>query len=153
VWLSDTVCYKKTKIFKYTRFGKRVKIGYELTEPLVYKYRDMILELPSGYVFDGPSYRGFFERWLGDRRSPSLMASSAMHDIMNNFPIDNGTRYIQFSIRAAAKLYITMIRKFPHPEKPTNIGLKIQYIGLLIFHPLYRFIMTQSNWQKLQKST
>ena len=119
-------------------------------------------------VDSGPM--GRLLKWLvGDRKKRGLLASSAIHDKMVSpatiiqtnkddmldwqgiANIDqlksrmnaHEPELINISIPEAARIYYHMLKQWPNDDETITILKQIkQYIGLLIFQPLYRLFIT-----------
>ena len=159
MWISKSISYKKTKIYKDTFWGKRVKGGYELTKDLIYEYRpNAIFVLKSGYVWDGSSWGKLIEKlfgWLlGSRESDSHMAASAFHDcqkIPTEIKDSKGVIHTTFKIKKSAKLYSKMIKEWPDNDISKD-SRKIQKWSLIHFQWIYRLI-SGGEWKKLKEDS
>ena len=157
MWISSEIHYERVKIRKKTWFGYRRKLGYRLTKPLRYKWKDgVFFVLGEDYIWDGPSYFKILGWLVGRKTSEGSLASSAMHDTADKIP----TRYVfesggkkqmghtNFNISDGAKLYAKMLREWPDPlETVTDEQSKRQKIGLIIFQPFYSFMNQSNDWE------
>lgn len=161
MWLSSEINYKRVRIYKNTIFGKREKLGYELTKPLRYKYKkDVFFVLYIGYVWDGPSYMKWLEWLVGNKNGDGSLAASAFHDIHDKIPTRYVTKkndkkqmgYTVFNIKKGAKFYQKLLNEWPNKkETTTKFQAKIQRIGLIIFQPFYSIFSNESEWKKTQQ--
>lgn len=153
MWITKDIKYKEAKVYKERRFlPKSIKNGYELLEPLEYIYKDEILHLPVGYVWDGSSYPRFIEWLVGRRNKESLLAASAMHDTLTykiKALVEDGYIYRTFSINEAAWMYKKMIADWPNKEVIKRKRV-LQWLGLIIFQRLGRITSPEQPWKKYE---
>jgi hypothetical protein len=156
-WISSEIHYERVKIKKKTWFGYRRKLGYRLTKPLRYKYREgMFIVLTVGYIWDGPSYSKWVEWVVGKRSKAGSLAASAMHDTHVKLPIryvarkidDSKTmRYVNLSIEDGARFYNKLLDEWPNKDETVkNWQSNIQEFALLVFQPLYR-LFNNNPWE------
>jgi hypothetical protein len=152
MWLSSEIFYKRVPIYKKTLFGKRKKLGFELSKPLRWKVRDgLFYVLPTGYIWDGPSYMKWMEWVVGRRNSNAALAASAFHDVHSKIPArysdKNEMHHIFFNIRDGAELYQRMLDAWPDDrERLKPWQAKIQRVGLVIFQPIYKLLNSETDW-------
>jgi predicted MPP superfamily phosphohydrolase len=158
MWISSEIHYERVKIKKKTRFGYRRKLGYRLTKPLRYKYKEgVFIILNIGYLWDGPSYMKWLEWLVGKKSSDGALAASAMHDIHDKLPVQyvvknvdgsRSIRYLKLSIKDGAKFYNKLLDEWPDEDKTVkDWQSNIQEIGLIIFQPFYRLINESTDWE------
>lgn len=152
MWLTQDIEYKKVKIFKKTKWGRREKWGYELLRPISFEYKGEILTLEAGYVWDGPSFPKFLSFLIGNIATPSLLAASALHDAVREPSAEDnelkGGNTFFYTIPKAATMYREAIRAWPEREVE-DWQAQTQYIGLLIFHPVQTFFAGNHKWKKI----
>ena len=152
MWLSDLE-YREVEVYKDTIFGRQIKKGYELTSPLIWQFKENInFYLDVGYVWDGPSYSKILEWLIGKRKWKSLLAASAMHDIMDKMPVRYGetqNKTTSFNITEGAKLYRKMIDSWPD-TKVKGWQSRIQQIFLVGFQWVYRLTSKKSDWKRVE---
>jgi hypothetical protein len=152
-WETTELKYNTCKVYKDTIFGKRIKNGYILTEPLIYKHKEGVyFYLEEGFVWDGPSYPNFLSILVGERNTEALLAASAMHDSMKSIPtvntIRNKTKFRKINIKRGAKIYRRMIRLWPDKKNKINkFQRKLQYLGLILFQRWYSVFSSNSEWK------
>ena len=162
-WLSSEIYYKRVKIYKNTLFGKKVKIGYQLTKPLRYKYKeDIFFILNTDYVWDGPSYPNIIQFLVGKKTLQGVLAASALHDTYQRIPTryvskdpnsnSKKLRYTKMSIPKSAQFYKHLLDNWPNKEQTTsNLQSTIKMYFLKLLHPFYNLIFTNDNWKLLEE--
>jgi hypothetical protein len=158
MWLSSNIFYERVKIKKKTWFGYRRKLGYRLTKPLRYKYKEgVFFVLETGYLWDGPSYLSWIEWLVGKRNHDGSLAASAMHDVHNRIPTRYVTKdaqgqkeiaYTKYNILDGAELYRKMLNEWPdRKETVSETQSKMQKIGLVLFQPFYSLVNQHNEWE------
>ncbi|MCH8476282.1 MAG: DUF1353 domain-containing protein [Opitutales bacterium] len=152
-WITPTIKVESTKVWRGSNSRSRVKDGFKLKQPKL-QYIDKhgrLWTLNRDYVWDGASYPGFLERFIGKKEKDAILAASAFHDIMmlELSLIDHKQRHItvNLSVLEAARLYKEMKRDWPYKdEKPNFLKRVVQKLGLIIFQPLYNFFTKGTAW-------
>ena len=159
-WISSEIHYKRVDIYKETIFGRRVKLGYELTKPLRYKYKEgVFFVLDTGYIWDGSSYPKWIQWLVGKISKAGSLAASALHDVHDKIPTryvskntdgEKTMGYTEMSIPDGAKFYSKLLIEWPDKDDTvTREQSFLQLCGLLIFQPIYSILNQKSDWKKV----